>query len=129
MCHAGLSACLSRDHEFVKRKMKELRLHRFKHHRHHKLLSSILKTFTMLRTAILRAARSASYQVARRSSPIGRPIAISYTSLSTRLAPATFQISRCYSAASGLSKPEVEGRIVDLLKNFDKVRSLAWHEH
>lgn len=33
---------------------------------------------------------------------------------------------RCYSAAAGLGKPEVEGRIVDLLKNFDKVR--GWNE-
>ena len=31
---------------------------------------------------------------------------------------------RCYSAAAGLAKPEVEGRIIDLLKNFDKVRCI-----
>lgn len=82
----------------------------------------------MLRTAILRAARSASSQVVRKSSAIGRPIAITYTSPSSRLAPTAFQISRCYSAAASLSKPEVEGRIVDLLKNFDKVGFLARHE-
>ncbi|KAJ5525079.1 Acyl carrier protein (ACP) [Penicillium frequentans] len=28
---------------------------------------------------------------------------------------------RCYSAPAGLNKSEVEGRIVNLLKNFDKV--------
>lgn len=32
-----------------------------------------------------------------------------------------FQPSRHYSAPAGLSKEEVEGRIVNLLKNFDKV--------
>ncbi|KAI9847894.1 MAG: Acyl carrier protein, mitochondrial [Thelocarpon superellum] len=34
---------------------------------------------------------------------------------------ASFPPARCYSAPAGLAKPEVEGRIVDLLKNFDKV--------
>lgn len=34
-----------------------------------------------------------------------------------------FQGIRCYAASSGLSKDEVQGRILDLLKNFDKV----WH--
>ncbi|KAK5220698.1 mitochondrial acyl carrier protein [Exophiala xenobiotica] len=28
---------------------------------------------------------------------------------------------RCYSAPAGLSKDEVQGRIMDLLKNFDKI--------
>jgi len=31
------------------------------------------------------------------------------------------QVIRSYSAPAGLTKTEVEGRIVDLLKNFDKV--------
>lgn len=30
--------------------------------------------------------------------------------------------ARFYSAPAGLSKEEVEGRIINLLKNFDKVR-------
>lgn len=34
-----------------------------------------------------------------------------------------FQAVRCYSASAGLSQDEVTGRIMDLLKNFDKV----WH--
>jgi hypothetical protein len=33
-----------------------------------------------------------------------------------------FQAVRCYSASAGLSQDEVTGRIMDLLKNFDKVR-------
>lgn len=52
-----------------------------------------------------------------------RPAAPSSFVASTQFAPAAFQAARCYSAASGLQKPEVEGRIVDLLKNFDKVSS------
>merc|ERR1712000_67946 len=35
--------------------------------------------------------------------------------------PSVLSSIRCYSAPSGLSKDEVQGRIMDLLKNFDKV--------
>jgi hypothetical protein len=31
------------------------------------------------------------------------------------------QAVRCYAASAGLSQEEVTGRIMDLLKNFDKV--------
>jgi hypothetical protein len=73
----------------------------------------------MFRTALLRSARSAAAQTVRRSGAIARPIAAVAT---PKFAPvAAFQAVRCYSAAAGLSKSEVEGRIVDLLKNFDKV--------
>jgi NADH dehydrogenase (ubiquinone) 1 alpha/beta subcomplex 1 len=54
-----------------------------------------------------------------------RPAAPSSFVTKSQFAPSAFQTARCYSAASGLQKPEVEGRIVDLLKNFDKVR-LSW---
>lgn len=65
-----------------------------------------------LRASVPRAVRTpAPFQV--RSSPIARP---------SQIAPAfSFQPSRLYSAAAGLKKEEVEGRIVNLLKNFDKV--------
>jgi hypothetical protein len=36
-----------------------------------------------------------------------------------------FQAVRCYAASAGLSKDEVTGRIMDLLKNFDKVNDYA----
>ena len=53
----------------------------------------------------------APFQV--RSSPIVR---------SSQIAPAfSCQSVRLYSAAAGLKKEEVEGRIVNLLKNFDMV--------
>jgi len=35
-----------------------------------------------------------------------------------------FQAVRCYAASAGLSKDEVTGRIMDLLKNFDKVTTM-----
>ena len=38
-----------------------------------------------------------------------------------------FQAARCYSASAGLSQDEVTGRIMDLLKNFDKVMGMRWH--
>jgi NADH dehydrogenase (ubiquinone) 1 alpha/beta subcomplex 1 len=75
----------------------------------------------MFRTALLRSARSATNQVLRKSSAIARPAAPSSIITKSRFAPYAFQSVRCYSAAAGLSKTEVEGRIVDLLKNFDKV--------
>ncbi|KAJ9649008.1 mitochondrial acyl carrier protein [Coniosporium tulheliwenetii] len=77
----------------------------------------------MLRTAIIRSARAATRSVARWQAPIAaRPLAPSSFLRSRQTAPAVyFQAVRCYSAHSGLSKEEVQGRILDLLKNFDKV--------
>jgi NADH dehydrogenase (ubiquinone) 1 alpha/beta subcomplex 1 len=77
----------------------------------------------MFRTALLRSARGAAAQVARRSGAIVRPVAPSSFVAKSQFAPSAFQAARCYSAAAGLQKPEIEGRIVDLLKNFDKARS------
>ena len=54
-----------------------------------------------------------------------RPAGPSSFVTKSQFAPSAFQAARCYSAAAGLQKPEVEGRIVDLLKNFDKVCS-SW---
>ncbi|KUJ10657.1 acyl carrier protein-like protein [Mollisia scopiformis] len=75
----------------------------------------------MFRTALLRSARSATSQAVRISGTIARPSLSSSVVTKSRFAPSAFQAARCYSAAAGLSKTEVEGRIVDLLKNFDKV--------
>ncbi|KAJ5911434.1 Acyl carrier protein [Penicillium subrubescens] len=73
----------------------------------------------MFRSAIVRSLRasapraavkpSASFQI--RSSPIAAQFTPSLVSQSIRF----------YSAPAGLSKDEIEGRIVNLLKNFDKV--------
>ncbi|CEJ54377.1 Putative Acyl carrier protein [Penicillium brasilianum] len=73
----------------------------------------------MFRSAIVRSLRAsvpraavktpASFQI--RSSPIAAQFSPSLVSQSIRF----------YSAPAGLSKDEIEGRIVNLLKNFDKV--------
>lgn len=72
----------------------------------------------MFRTAVLRASR------AIRPASI-RPVAMSMASRSALVAPATKTVFpmgvRYYSAPASLSKEEVEGRIKDLLKGFDKV--------
>lgn len=78
----------------------------------------------MFRTALLRSARGAMTQIARNSGAIARPVAPSSLFANSRFAPSVFQAARCYSAAASLQKPEVEGRIVDLLKNFDKVSAV-----
>ncbi|KAF2835149.1 acyl carrier protein [Patellaria atrata CBS 101060] len=76
----------------------------------------------MLRTALLRTARSASKSVVRRPALILRPFTPTSFLQSRQVAPsACFQALRCYSAHAGLAKDEVQGRILDLLKNFDKI--------
>lgn len=39
---------------------------------------------------------------------------------------AYFQAVRSYASSAGLSQDEVQGRIMDLLKNFDKVRRCSF---
>ncbi|KAL4997201.1 acyl carrier protein-like protein [Aspergillus recurvatus] len=78
----------------------------------------------MFRSAVVRSLRAsvpravkpqAAFQI--RSSPAARP---------AQLAPRfAFQAVRLYSAPAGLNKEEVEGRIVNLLKNFDKVNDAS----
>ncbi|KAF2152487.1 mitochondrial acyl carrier protein [Myriangium duriaei CBS 260.36] len=73
----------------------------------------------MLRTAVLRCARQASIRVSRPiTQSVFRP-AFSLSSNAGRVA--AIPSIRFYSAHAGLAKDEVEGRILDLLKNFDKV--------
>ncbi|KAI9643594.1 mitochondrial acyl carrier protein [Ciborinia camelliae] len=78
----------------------------------------------MFRTALLRSARSAATKAVQRPAAIGRPIAPSSFVTKSQFAPSAFQAARCYSAAAGLDKAEVEGRILSLLTNFDKVSAL-----
>ncbi|ESZ95449.1 acyl carrier protein [Sclerotinia borealis F-4128] len=75
----------------------------------------------MFRTALLRSARSAVSKAVQRPAAIARPIAPSSFVTKSQFAPSAFQAARCYSAAAGLNKGEVEGRILSLLSNFDKV--------
>ncbi|KAF2772604.1 acyl carrier protein [Teratosphaeria nubilosa] len=81
----------------------------------------IFPTANMYRTAFLRAARSA----AQASTSVQRPAfqrAIQTPFVHARISTPATSISavRCYASSSGLGKEEVTGRILDLLKNFDK---------
>ncbi|RYP14661.1 hypothetical protein DL765_006227 [Monosporascus sp. GIB2] len=77
----------------------------------------------MFRTALIRTAVQAS-RVAARSAPLRRA-AVAPVVLRSAAAPALkfagIQTVRMYSAASGLKKEEVEGRIIGILQGFDKV--------
>lgn len=72
----------------------------------------------MFRTALIRTAavatRAAARPVAR--APVSRVLAAAPTSR-----VAAFKTVRMYSAAAGLKKEEVEGRIMGILSGFDKV--------
>lgn len=53
---------------------------------------------------------------------MARPVARSSFVQQKPMTPSVyFQAVRCYAASAGLSQDEVTGRIMDLLKNFDKV--------
>lgn len=74
----------------------------------------------MFRTAITRSARSLA-QATRTQQPfVQRAVASPFQ---TRISQPAFAVSavRSYASGSGLGQDEVTGRILDLLKNFDKV--------
>ncbi|KAF2273927.1 ACP-like protein [Westerdykella ornata] len=80
----------------------------------------------MFRTALLRSARQVIRSAPRCQAPIARPIARGSLVQIQQIAPsARFQAVRCYAASAGLSREEVLGRIMDLLKNFDKVTDVS----
>jgi hypothetical protein len=78
---------------------------------------------TMFRSAIVRSLRASAPRVAVKTPA---PFQIRSSPIAVRASQFTpcfiNQGVRCYSAPAGLNKSEVEGRIVNLLKNFDKVR-------
>lgn len=80
-------------------------------------------TATMFRTALLRATRAAA-QSSVRAAPVARAAAIRSPFVTSRISSPATRIAaiRCYASSSGLGQEEVTGRILDLLKNFDKVR-------
>jgi hypothetical protein len=80
---------------------------------------------TMFRVALLRSAKQAVRAAPRCQAPIARPAARSFLFQAKPCVPTVrFQAVRCYSASASLSKDEIEGRIMDLLKNFDKVMTI-----
>ncbi|CAD6502998.1 BgTH12-02671 [Blumeria graminis f. sp. triticale] len=75
----------------------------------------------MLRVAIIRSARQVLASTSTVSRIIVRPsMQIPFVSKSP-IVRSPFQVTRCYSASAALTEEEIQGRIVDLLKNFDKV--------
>ncbi len=78
----------------------------------------------MLRTGVTRALYAVTRTQLPRQLPAFRTRISSSLLQSGRVGPSLAVSSiRCYSAPAGLSKDEVQGRIMDLLKNFDKVCS------
>ncbi|EPS27721.1 Acyl carrier protein, mitochondrial [Penicillium ucsense] len=73
----------------------------------------------MFRSAIVRSLRASAPRAAIKTAA---PIQIRSSPIAVQMAPRMVSQSiRFYSAPAGLSKDEIEGRIVNLLKNFDKV--------
>ncbi|KAK9438132.1 Acyl carrier protein-like protein [Metarhizium brunneum] len=72
----------------------------------------------MFRTALLRAARVAARPLA--AAPLSARIALPRAAAVPKMLGV-----RMYSAAGGLKKEEVEGRIMSLLQGFDKVNDTA----
>ncbi|KAK1963486.1 acyl carrier protein [Colletotrichum sublineola] len=80
----------------------------------------------MFRTAVLRSAAAATRAirpVVQQSAPLARRSLVVPRS-AFRAAPKVIS-ARMYSAAAGLNKQEVEGRIMALLQGFDKVNDPA----
>ncbi|KAF2213488.1 hypothetical protein CERZMDRAFT_58211 [Cercospora zeae-maydis SCOH1-5] len=76
----------------------------------------------MFRTVLLRATRAAA-QSSVRAAPVVRTAVRSPFVTSRISSPATrIAAIRCYASSSGLGQEEVTGRILDLLKKFDKVQ-------
>ncbi|KAI9860154.1 MAG: Acyl carrier protein, mitochondrial [Trichoglossum hirsutum] len=78
-----------------------------------------------MRIALVRSARSLIQRPLQQRCVIARLATFNATSniaRSTHFAPALSSSAvRFYSAPAGLTQEQVEGRILDLLKNFDKV--------
>lgn len=88
-------------------------------------ISSITHTtIAMFRTSIVRSARAVAQASARSySTPaFRRAIPTPFAAAWTPAPVSRITAVRCYAAGSGLNQEEVTGRILDLLKNFDKVR-------
>ena len=86
-------------------------------------ITYITSTSIMFRTALTRSARCIAQASARTQQPAVRRAIVSPFVSSTRITVPAISIAgvRCYAGSSGLAQEEVTGRIMDLLKNFDKV--------
>ena len=81
-------------------------------------------TVAMFRSSIVRSARAVAQASARSySTPaFRRAVPTPFAAAWTPAPVSRITAVRCYAAGSGLNQEEVTGRILDLLKNFDKVR-------
>ena len=82
----------------------------------------------MLRPTFLTAARCAASNLSRTTVCLQRPLypCLSAYANQPHSVPRIPSL-RWYSAPAGLAKEEVQGRIIDLLKNFDKVREAMFN--
>lgn len=86
-------------------------------------LDHLLLVVKMIRAGAARALYAVTRTQLPRQLPAFRNQVTSSLLRSSRVTPSfVIQSIRCYSAPAGLSKDEAQGRIMDLLKNFDKVR-------
>ncbi|KAL8873809.1 MAG: hypothetical protein Q9174_000766 [Haloplaca sp. 1 TL-2023] len=84
------------------------------------------RSSNMIRTALFQSVKCAPRVAARSQPSTPRIVPRCLFIPSTTYRPANLpQGIREYSAPAGLAKPEVEGRIMDLLKGFDKVTEAA----
>lgn len=92
------------------------------------LVIYIPTTSIMFRSSLVRASRASVPSV---QAPIVRKAIVTPFSFSRSIAPrVAVPAFRCYSAHAGLNRDEVQGRILDLLKNFDKVSLIKdWLRH
>ena len=76
----------------------------------------------MYRTTLLRSIRCAAQATTRAQRPSVQT-ALRTPFVQSRISTPASSISaiRCYASSTGLNQDEVTGRIIDLLKNFDKV--------
>ena len=76
----------------------------------------------MYRTTLLRSIRCAAQATTRAQRPSVQT-ALRIPFVQSRISTPASSISaiRCYASSTGLNQDEVTGRIIDLLKNFDKV--------
>lgn len=80
----------------------------------------------MLRTALFQSLRCASRLSAQAYTPISRTVGpTTYVAVTRALPRLNVLSSRLYSASAGLGREEVEGRIMDIVKNFDKVSNVV----
>lgn len=85
-----------------------------------------LKSSAAMLRSLAQSARCAARNASRQQLAAARPLPSTSFLHAQRLAPVTSVFAtRGYAASSGMSKQEVTGRIMDLLKGFDKIKDTS----